>query len=125
MKCSCNINVPIDDWGDGCVSLHAKMQRSMKVYKCDECRGTIKIGVPYYNERYISGGAFYTHRTCHSCKYVRDTLFICGFYYGMLWDDIQDSIRDGMEFSEKCIADLPKPARDKLCDMIEANWGDE
>ena len=120
MDCSCMID-GYDVWESGAEGYSATQPTARKVHSCYECGREIAPGENY--ERYVAFGddSASTFKTCLDCLSVRDLLF-CTWVFGEIWQELQEQIINGIRFSETCIAMLTKPARDKVCDMIEESW---
>jgi len=58
---------------------------------------------------------------CHS---VTEHLF-CSWYWGQVWEMLNERIQETGEISWGKIAKLTQAAREKVCDMIEKIWEDE
>ena len=122
MECSC-ISVDIDDFDDNLHYTKMKEVISPKEYKCNECHTIIpanskmEIIVQGFGDR--KGSKYEFHRTCSDCLSMRVALF-CDFYMGMIWDTLWEEIveTDG-ELSQTKIAGMTKPARDKVCAMLD------
>jgi hypothetical protein len=69
-------------------------------------------------------GAFFKDRTCLRCKSIADQLFD-DRYIGYLMDDLKTAIGDRQEIPPSCIAKLIPSARDLVCDLIQASWGED
>lgn len=122
MECSC-ISVDIDDYDEDLHYTKMKDVISPKGYKCNECHTIIpansKMEIIVQGFSTIKGSKYTFHRTCETCLSMRVGLF-CNFYMGMIWDTLWEEIieTDG-DISQTKIAEMTKPARDKVCDMLD------
>jgi len=119
MDCSCAIMADVDDDFEQVSS--TSNPRARKTHVCCECHRTINIGEQYELYKGLWDGNWDAYKTCIDCKSVRDVLF-CSWTYEIMWDDIADQFRGGEPPSSDCMIQLTKPARDKLCDIIEDGW---
>lgn len=119
MDCSCEIDSY--DMHDDTTSYVVTKRQARKSHKCCECGRDITCGEIY--ERYVIfyDGSFSAFKTCPDCLSIRDVLF-CSWSFGDIWQELQEQITNGIRLSETCIAILTKPARDRVCDMIEESW---
>ena len=122
MECAC---VAVDtDYGHD--SFHRSCKPiARKTHKCCECYREIKKGEQYSYECGAWEGVFSTYKVCADCLSLRDAFFCDGWVYEGLWEYMNEHINDcGGDISQSCIAELTKPARDKVCDLIEEHWGE-
>ncbi len=118
MECAC-IDAPVDDC---CYVLFDKMNAARKEYKCHECHRRIFKREQYRLERTVFEGRFSTHRTCIDCCSVREHL-VCDFFYGYVWELIQEIIdEDPEDLPWARIGRLTPAARAHICEMIEEAW---
>jgi len=82
------------DMEPGSYILKQKVVTARKEHICTECNEKIKKGKKYELVNYVLDGDIETYKTCIPCKNVRDSLFQCGFYFGMLWEDLENHFRD-------------------------------
>ena len=121
MNCSC-INIDIDD-GESEMDVVEKILVARKEYTCCECGMIILPGDKYEHARGKWNGSFQTFKTCATCKSIRSAFFCNGWSYGRILEDLHDHINDtDGNISSECLSDMPKPARDEVCDMIEEYW---
>ena len=116
MSCSCAITIDHDGGPDVCTE---SLRVARKVHKCCECHREIKPGETYEHVRGLWDGYWSTYKTCADCKSVRDALF-CSWSYETLWDDVRETLWQPP--SSECMIALTKPARDKICDIVESYW---
>ena len=117
MECECMINVDIDGYAR---DLCDEWRKARKPHKCYECHRTIKSGEKYKYEVNVYDGEIDKFKTCIDCMSVRDAMF-CNFLYGEIWEAVREQVRDG-GIPESCLARVTKPAREKICSMIEEYW---
>jgi len=99
--------------------------KARKEHRCCECRRIIKKGEQYNNTSGLWDGGWDTYKTCTDCESIRDALF-CSFIYETLWGQLSETFSDSPEVpSAECMMKLTKPARDKVCDLIEKYWEEE
>ena len=128
MGCECMIDLSIDGI-DGVAGL-SFIRTDSQNHTCCECKGKINAGDKYEELddkrstilNYDFHTHCYTYTTCLDCVSIRDNLF-CNFYIGQIWDDFARKICENPEPpAAECMMMLTKPARDKVCDMIEKQW---
>ena len=117
-ECSC-INIDFDRLA---TLLSDGFHIARKDHKCCECRESIKPGEKYYKEVTIADGSLETFKTCFDCFNVRNAFF-CSWTWGSIWGDLWCEIVDSDgDISQTKIAELPKTAREKVCELIEKHW---
>lgn len=101
------------------------IRKAKKPHKCIECRKTISPGETYYYTTGKWDGNIEVYKTCFDCQSVKNAFFCESYFFGTIWDDVQEHI-DEMEgnISSDCLLKLTKGARDKVCDLIEEVWQD-
>ena len=139
MNCTC-IDMDVNDYSE---VLSDIMPTARKEHRCIECNRAIHIGEKYRKENTIYDGRFETYKTCIDCNSIRNE-FICGGWY---WGEILEAVAEienklgqlaqqarnieavgnnihdcGADISESAIAELTKPARERICEMIEEYW---
>ncbi|MDD2777568.1 MAG: hypothetical protein PHI16_01555 [Methanocellales archaeon] len=121
MNCSC---VYID-WDGDVIDINptVKIRKARKNHICTECNREILTGEKY---EYVSGkwgGDFMTFRTCLICREIRTTFFCQSWSYGDILNDLREHLWEIKgEISDSCLSEMSKPARNKVCDMIENIW---
>ena len=93
-------------------------------YTCCECGRVIDPGEAYHHDSGVFDGQFQTHRTCIDCFTIREVLFEA-YVFKDLWDDVEAEIDQAGMIPEDCLAQLTKPGRDRICEMIEALWDED
>lgn len=121
MECSCVIDMDIDGHAVKC--LCDKWQKAKKQHRCCECYRTIQPGEKYKIEVNKYDDGLDSFKTCIDCMSVRSAMF-CDFLYGEIWEAVGEQIRDD-GIPESCLARITKPAREKICAMIEEQWDEE
>ena len=121
---ACVIDMGYD--GDGWRVYHAEPRRARREHACVECGRPIRHGERYEHAWGVSDdGESVAYKTCGSCASVRDVLF-CSFFHGMLWEEIERSVREEWAPYDAApwatLARLPRPARDRILEMIENAW---
>ena len=98
-----------------------------KMFTCSECCETFPTGSWCIEEvfKVVETGKLEVHKTCENCYAIRQVFFSSGWFYGMLWEDMQMFIDECEgDISVTCITMLPKVAKDKVLDMVEEVWND-
>ncbi len=92
-----------------------QIRRAKKTHRCGECREDILKGDRYEIVTGRWDGTIDTHKTCLSCMEIRDH-FACGsgFYFGRLWDDLEENFFPYMTAGGPCFAGLSVAARLRL-----------
>ena len=90
--------------------LRRTQQLARKVHRCVECGHDIQPGQVYGKDVTLSDGAFEVYKTCLLCLRIRDSLFNCGWYYGMMWENIHEAYC-GYGDDEFCICPDRPPTR--------------
>jgi hypothetical protein len=72
-----------------------------KQYVCCECGDPILPGAKYEHVFGVWDGDVSVYKTCYLCVRIRKSLFSCGWIYGQMWQDIQDSYGDDCETDEE------------------------
>jgi len=125
MDCSNIIGSDYD--GDGQPALYATTKpRSRRQHKCCECRRIIEPGELYLRESGLWDGMFQTFKTCRDCQSVRNSFLFIGHQYGMMWEDLEEHIRECKgEVGSLHITCLTPKARARVCDLIENHFTEE
>ena len=84
------------DYEDSATVLLQKDRKARKEHKCDECRRVIGVRETYEEQRYLSEGTVYVHRTCDRCIIPRSWLVSnCGGYvYGDVAEEICEHVTE-------------------------------
>jgi len=121
---TCQIEVEID-FGDCPDFASEKMLTARKEHKCTECGRAILPGEKYEKLSGRWGYEFEVFKTCADCLSVKDNLF-CNFMHGMMWECVQEEIKStGGDGIAKNLAGLTPVARARVCEMLEAHWGEQ
>ncbi len=80
----------IDDGWDGeevavSTTYHRKAR---KEHRCGECGETIARGAKYEYVKGLCDGYWFSHKTCWSCKVMRDSIFHT-WIYGSVWESFE------------------------------------
>jgi len=123
------------EWGDKfslndspirCIQIDARTPKAQKMHQCDECFRIIHKGEEYRRDIMKLGAKLFHHKYCEDCLSVREVFFSSGWYFGELWEQFTDFVGDADgRLPEAQLLMLTKPARDKICDMIEEYWEHE
>ncbi len=98
---------------DGCDEndLHAQqVVKARKSYVCRECRQTIPKGARYV--RYAGTNddhRIFVVKTCLLCEEIRKALYCDGYYFGQLWEDIEEQLFENNLMNSACLAKLDTP----------------
>ncbi|MFT7880946.1 MAG: hypothetical protein ABXS91_11200 [Sulfurimonas sp.] len=124
MQCSCDVDVDVGS--DEMPSFHVTTKPVSWIHRrCGECGETIDPGEQYEHVAGVWDGRWDTYVTCMDCLSVREQFFT-DYRYGQIWEDLENTFEEwGYEVPETCIAALSPGARDKVCEMIEAEWEEE
>jgi hypothetical protein len=119
MDCAC-IYIDPDSTPDFVNPVVVVARRS---HKCYECGREIVPGENYECTAGKWAGEFLRFKTCADCLSVREAFFCEGFFYGDIWENVEEHIAhvDGM-VSEDCLLDLTKAGRDKVIALIDERW---
>jgi hypothetical protein len=120
MECTCTVAFDCCA-SDPIIDFNAATKLATEPITCDECRATQSSG-KYTHVTGFDYDSKISHNICGDCTAVKNVFFDEGFVLGALWDELEMHIEetDG-EIPEDCIKGLPKAARDRICDMLEAN----
>lgn len=123
MECSCEIDCDVE-------SVPVRFYNKQNViaiitHKCTECERDIQEGEEYELVHGEWDEVVDTLSICSDCVHTRDIFFPCGYYYSMMWEEIDIFISEcDYELSESCISSLTPRAREKVCKRIEDSWDD-
>jgi hypothetical protein len=124
MKCSCTVPEPIIT--DQAEMISITTPKARKEHICSECHRIINKAEEYRREFYKYDNKTDISKLCEDCLSVREVFFSSGWYYGELWNQINEFINDNDgDLSVSCLLMLTKPARDKILDLIELQWSGE
>lgn len=122
MECSCTVD---NDIAERAELISITTPKARKEHICTECKRTIAKTEEYRREFTKFDNETYISKTCEDCLSVREVFFSSGWYYGGIWEQIQDFINDvDGDLSVTCLLELTKPARDKILDLIEERWNE-
>ena len=65
-----------------------------KEHRCFECGAAIRPGERYQLDVAVFEGDFRQYTICLTCLRIRNSLFVCGWYYGRMWADIHEGYCD-------------------------------
>jgi len=119
----CISHVDVGDHDDQPEMFTCLKRVAKKAHRCSECGKTIEPGSKYLCESMLHEGTFTRFKTCEDCRSLRASFFGAGWVFTQLWSDLDDHIHElGGDVSEIHIACLTPAARERVCDMIEAEW---
>ena len=92
--------------------------KAAKGYACEECgTGAIAKGDKHEVACGYFDGAWHTHRTCLSCREIRNH-FACGSWiFGQLWEDIENNFFPAMKAGGPCMDGLSPAAKARLFEL--------
>jgi len=70
---------------------HEVIRQANKGHRCGECRGSIKPGHHYWENRGLWDSQWSTHKTCGSCHVVANNLLNC-YSFGDLMECIDNEL---------------------------------
>ena len=119
------MNCEIDNaWEDRVDCSTEIVRRARKAHKCNECGATIGPKEMYEYSTYLFDGRWREHKTCLTCKEIRDRLF-CSWNYGAVWEGVWDHLMD-LGDAPLCWFDgLSIPARDTLIETAQKYMDEE
>jgi hypothetical protein len=89
----------------------AKVIKARKEHKCCECKRVILPGEGYERSAGKSDGDMWNYATCPECLAVRE-VFVCGgWYFGCLWDSMEEAIFPILTTANECFAKLSPAAK--------------
>ena len=88
-----------------------------KPHVCCECEREISRGIRYQRAVGKSDGQMWTYKTCLLCVEVR-RVFYCGggYFFGMLWDDMQEQAFPQLTTASACFRELSPEAKAVVLD---------
>ena len=92
------------------------VRRARKEHQCTECYEAITRGQKYEHVSGIWDGSPSTYKTCMSCVEIRDHFACGGFYYGQLWNDLEENFFPDMKAGGPCMDGLSPAAKQRLID---------
>ncbi len=66
-----------------------RIRKARKKHRCQECWELICPGEHYEHVKGLCDGSWFSHKTCMSCKTMRDSIFH-GWTYGQVWLDFEE-----------------------------------
>lgn len=109
---------PLSGSDDGeYVQGHAvKLRTARKEHKCYECGEVIMPDSKYEYASGVFDGSGFSHKTCMSCREIRDHFSCAGFIYGQLWEDLENNFFPDMKAGGPCMEGLSPEAKGRLFD---------
>ena len=120
MECDCTVFADVENQNTHMFS-EAESRKARKEHKCSECGRIIITGEQYIYDSGVWEGEVGTYKTCQDCKSIRDVFFRDGWYFTMLWEELNNHLWEVDEVSASCMLGLTKDARDKVCDILDEN----
>jgi hypothetical protein len=94
--------------------------------KCCECHGTIDVGQMHEHHVGYTDGREWSYDTCLVCAEIRSALYCEGWFFTMLWEDIEEQIFEERGLTQACLDKLTTPtAKRALQDAWMAFVGSE
>ena len=120
-NCTCMVDMDVDD--PSTVSTET-IRKARKPHQCFECDRDIVVGERYEEATVLDDGEWDRYRTCLDCVSVRNAMFCGGWYYGRVWEDVRDSLREGWEEvpSSAIMMALTPRAREKGRARSDRSW---
>ena len=105
-----------------CQVISATRQKARKLHRCNECKRTIDFKEEY--ERFVGkDDNLFTIKTCSDCLSARDVFFNDGYFYTMVWEQLEEHIHECCgDISESKISELSPRAQRRVCDIIAECW---
>jgi len=120
-ECGC-VYVDCDGYSE---TLRKDVVKARKEHKCGECGRVISKGEKYEAYAGKCDDEFFYNKTCEDCLSVRNEFFCNTWIFGEIWTLLEEHIMEMKgKMSSKCLLNLTKVARDKICDIIEKYWKD-
>lgn len=91
----------VDNEGPNADVFQERIVVARKEHRCNECHEVIPKGSRYEHVRGLWEGYWETWKTCIPCRNVRNSLFSCGFSYGMIWEDVREAFQADLPYGEK------------------------
>ncbi len=102
---------------DECIQGHTvKLRTARKEHKCQECSEAIPVGAKYEYASGVFDRSGFSHKTCMSCREIRDHFACDGFIYGQLWEDLENNFFPDMKAGGPCLEGLSPAAKGRLFD---------
>lgn len=112
---SCDVCIGTGETYDQAEFFREHTPRARRQHKCYECGEPIPVGAQYVR---ISGkwdGRMDTIRQCLPCNEIQ-RVFSCGegFYYGQLWDAMDEMGFENLTTASECFRELTTPSKEFL-----------
>lgn len=87
------------------------LRKCRKPCKCHECGRPIERGTSYHRVGGKHDGEMWTMKICTDCKEIGDVFYCDGRLYGMLWEDMIESVFPVLTTASKCFKKLSPSAK--------------
>ena len=91
-----------------------KVVVAKKAHRCTECDEDIAAGARYERVTGLWDGSWSTYQTCLSCVEIRNHFECDGWFFGQLWDDLEENFFPDMKAGGPCMEGLSPEAKDRL-----------
>lgn len=117
----CTIDSNVDDFDS--TTLQQIIRKANKPHTCEECRRSILKGERYEVYKGVCDGSMYTAKTCLDCVSLRTSFFNSCWTFGIIRDEIADSISYSHgAVDSACIVNLTPAAKNFVFEHIEKEW---
>lgn len=88
LSCSCSMDV-----NEKTADVYlARRLKARKRHECGECGDDIEPGEVYEQVTGLWHGHWSTHKTCRLCLLIRKDLMPCGWYFGLMREDLRECL---------------------------------
>jgi hypothetical protein len=102
-----------------------QIRKARKGHKCVECGCAISAGDRYEHSSNKYDYGIDVFKTCLDCISMREVFFCDGWFYGGIWEQFNEYLRDaisGEYFSWSKLGKVTPTVRAEICEMIEELW---
>lgn len=115
------------DDGDRPECFRKSIRTARKDHQCYECSEPIARGQRYEHVSGIWDRRPETYKTCLSCVEIRDHFACNGFFYGQVWEDLENNFFPDMKAGGPCMEGLSPAAKARLFEartewLFESDW---
>ena len=89
-------------------------------HKCIECAKSIVKGEMYVRFAGKDGGRVFSNKTCAICEEIREALYCDGYYFGQMWQDIEEQLFP--HFTVACVDKLSTVAAKECLSKRYQEW---
>lgn len=107
---------PLSEPDEGYTDFQSGTCKAEFPHKCCECGIVISVGEDYEWATGRDGhwGKLNEHSTCLLCVEIRDHFSCGGFYYTMLWEELENNLFPDMRMGGPCLEGLSPQAKGAL-----------